>query len=41
MAVVNGRSVLWAANSGRPDMVVTRADETMIRGVVVFVGRVV
>ena len=30
-----------AANLGRPDMEVTGADETMIRAVVVFVGRAV
>ena len=30
-----------AANPGRPDIEVTRANETMIRGEVVFVGRVV
>ena len=41
MAVENGRSVLRAANPGRPDIEVTRANETMIRGVVVFVGRAV
>ena len=41
MAVENGRSVLWAANPDRPDMEVTRANETTIRAVVVFVGRAV
>ena len=35
------RSVLRAANLGRPDLGVTRANETMIRAVVVFVGRLV
>ena len=28
-----------AANPGRPDMGVTRANETMMRAVAVFVGR--
>ena len=37
MAVENGRSVLRAANPIGPDIAVTRANETMIRGVVVFV----
>ena len=41
MAVESGRSVLRAANPGRPDMEVTRANETMIRAVVVFVRRAV
>ena len=41
MAVESGRSVLRAANPGQPDMEVTRANETMIRAVVVFVGRAV
>ena len=41
MAVENGRSVPRAANPGRPDMEVTRANETTIRAVVVFVGRAV
>ena len=41
MAVENGRSVLRAASPGRPDMEVTRDNETMIRAVVVFVGRAV
>ena len=41
MAVANGRSVLRAANPGRPDMEVTSANETTIRAVVVFVGRAV
>ena len=39
MTVESGRSVLRAANSGWPDMEVTRANETMIRAAVVFVGR--
>ena len=39
MAVANGRSVPRAANPGRPDMEATRANETTIRAVVVFVGR--
>jgi len=41
MAVENGRSVLRTANPGRPDMEMTRADETKIRAVAVFVGRAV
>ena len=41
MAVESGRSVLRAANPGRPNLEVTRANETMIRAVVVFVGRAV
>ncbi|MCY4502009.1 MAG: hypothetical protein OXE57_10660 [Alphaproteobacteria bacterium] len=41
MAVESGRSVLRAANPGRRDMEVTRVNETMIRAVVVFVGRAV
>ena len=40
-AVESGRRVLRAANPGRPDMEVTRADKTMIRGVVVFIRRAV
>ena len=39
LAVENGRSVLRAANPGRPGMEATRANETMIRAVVVFFGR--
>ena len=39
MGVESGRSVLRAANPGRPDMEATRANETTIRAVVVFVGR--
>ena len=39
MAVESGRSVPQAANPGRPDMEVTRANETTIRTVVEFVGR--
>ena len=41
MAVENGRSVLRTANPGRRDLGVTRANETVIGDVVVFVGRVV
>ena len=41
MAVESGRSVLRAANAGGPDIEVTRATETTIRAVVVFVGRAV
>ena len=41
MTVESGRSVLRAAKPGQPDMEVTRANETMIRGVVVFLGRAV
>ena len=41
MAVESDRSVLRAANPGRPDMEVTRANETMMRAVVVFVARAV
>ena len=41
MAVESGPSVLRAANPGRPDMEGTRADETMMRAVVEFVGRAV
>ena len=37
----NGRRVLRAANLDRPGIAVTGADETMIRAVVVFVGRAV
>ena len=39
MAVDSGRSVPRAANPGRPDMEVARANETAVRAVVVFVGR--
>ena len=39
MAVVNGRSVLRAANPSRPGMEATRANETTVRAVVAFVGR--
>jgi len=38
-AVESGRSVPRAANPGRPDLEVTRADEVILRAVVVFVGR--
>ena len=41
MAVESGRSILRAANPGRPGMDVPRANETMFRAVVVFVGRAV
>ena len=41
MTVENGRSVPRAANLDRPGIAVTGADETMIRAVVVFVGRAV
>ncbi|MCY4451615.1 MAG: hypothetical protein OXC01_06655 [Immundisolibacterales bacterium] len=41
MAVGSGRSLVRAANPGFPDIAVTRANETMIRAVVVFVGRAV
>ena len=41
IAVENDRSGLRAANLGFPDIAVTRANETMIRAVVVFVGRAV
>ena len=39
MAVEASQRVLRAANPGFPDIAVTRANETMIRAVVVFVGR--
>ena len=39
MAVESGRSILRAANLGRSDMDEPRANETMMRAVVVFVGR--
>ena len=41
MAVESGRSVPRAAKPGRPDMELTRANETTIRAVVVFVARAV
>ena len=41
MAVEGGGSVLRTANLGRSDMEVTRANETMMRAVAVFVGRAV
>ena len=41
MTVLSGRRVLPAANPGRPDIAVTRAHETMMRAVTVFVGRAV
>ena len=39
MGVESGRSVPRAANPGRPDMEVGRANETTIRAVAMFVGR--
>ena len=41
LAVESGRRVLRAADPGFPDIAVTRANETIIRAVVVFVGRAV
>ena len=41
MTVESGWSVLRAANPGRPGMDVPRANETMMRAVVVLVGRAV
>ena len=41
MAVESGRRVLRAATRGFLDIAVTRANETMIRGVAVSVGRAV
>ena len=41
MAVEAGGSVLRAANRGRSDMEAARANETMMRALVVFVGRAV
>ena len=41
MAVETGRSVLRAANPGKPDMELTRANGTILRAVEVFVGRAV
>ena len=41
MAVESGRSVPRAANPGRPGPEATRANETMMRAVAVFVGRAV
>ena len=41
MAVESGRSVLRAANPGQPALKMTRANETMMRAVAVFVGRTV
>ena len=42
LAVESGRSVLRAANPGPPETIaVIRAKETMMRAVVVFVGRAV
>lgn len=39
MVVEAGRSVLRAANPGRPNMEVIRANETTVRAVAMFVGR--
>ena len=39
MAVGSARRVPRAANPGFPDIAVTRVSETMMRAVVVFVGR--
>ena len=41
IAVESGRSVPRAAKPGRPDMEESRANETMIRAMVVFIGRAV
>ena len=41
MAVESGRSVPRAANPGRLDIAVTRAGETMMCAVAVFLGRAV
>ena len=41
MAVESGWSILRAANPGRPGMEATRANETMMRAVVVSVARAV
>ena len=41
MTVENGRSVLRAANPGRPDMEGIRANETMMRAVAVSFERAV
>ena len=41
MAVGSARSGVRAADPGRPDTAVTRAGETMMRAVAVFVGRAV
>ena len=41
MTVERGRSVLRAANPDRPDIEVSRAGETMMRAVAVFVRRAV
>ena len=41
LGVENGRSVLRAANPDRIGIALTRADETMLRAVAVFVGRAV
>ena len=39
MAVESGRRVLRVADPGRPGIEGTRASETMMRAVVVFIGR--
>ena len=41
MVVESGRSIPRAANPGRRDLEVIRANETMIGAVAVFVGRAV
>ena len=41
MAVQAGQRVLRAANPGVPDIALTRANETMLRAVVAFVGQAV
>ena len=41
MAVESARRVPRAADPGRPGMEATRANETMMRAVAVFVGRAV
>ena len=41
LAVESGRRILRAANPGFPDIAETRANETISRAVVVFVGRAV
>ena len=38
LVAADGRRVLRAADPGRPDIAVTRAGETMMRAVAVFVG---
>ena len=41
LAVKDGQCLLRALNAGFPGMEVTRANETMVRAVAVFVGRAV